>query len=211
MCMLSVTKPEKLVLTVHDKKKSFVLFQVKFQVDECTYDYFFTTNAYQKYMSFYSIYWFFAAYAVPFILFVILYGTVMISLHRRKSDTRLGQSRIIDKASAQFTRTAILVTVFFMVSLSFDSFYYILGTVGVTKYIHGSRIQRVALFFTCMNSVVNPFLYVISMPAFRQSLLQLFCCGNYVPEKTNTSKVNSNVTAQSTMSVTEQGEGENKF
>lgn len=189
-----------------------MLFQVSFKDNTCTYDYYFSGKTYQEFMSFYSIYWFFAAYAVPVLLFIMLYGAVMVSLHRRRSNTKLGQSNIIDKASAQFTRTAILVTAFFIFSLSFDSFYYILGTVGVTQYIHNSGIQRVALFFTCMNSVANPFLYVLSMPAFRASLLQLFCKGKYATSTNSKSQGNSTVNTNIKNSMaTEQSDADSKF
>ena len=49
--------------------------------------------------------------------------------------------RVIDTAASQLTKTAITVTAIFIVSLGYDSWYYLLGYAGATEYKFNSPIQ----------------------------------------------------------------------
>ena len=50
--------------------------------------------------------------------------------------------RVIDSAAKQLTKTAITVTAIFIVALGYDLWYYLLGHLGVTKYVHNSPLQK---------------------------------------------------------------------
>ena len=50
-------------------------------------------------------------------------------------------SRVIDTAASQLTKTAITVTAIFIVSLGYDSWYYLLGYAGATEYKFNTPIQ----------------------------------------------------------------------
>ncbi len=45
------------------------------------------------------------------------YGLVAYNLRRRGKDDKLGQSKVIDRASSDLTKSAVVVTVIFIVSL----------------------------------------------------------------------------------------------
>ena len=51
--------------------------------------------------------------------------------------------RVIDTAATQLTKTAITVTMIFIVALGYDCWYYVLGYAGVTKYDMNSPLQKI--------------------------------------------------------------------
>ena len=51
--------------------------------------------------------------------------------------------RVIDTATAQLTKTAITVTAIFIVTMGYDSFYYVLGYTGVLNYKMNSPVQKI--------------------------------------------------------------------
>lgn len=120
-------------------------FQTKFIDGSCQAVYYFPGDTFEKIMFSYSVVIFFFTYAIPCTLFFIMYGTVIVSLKRRHHQSdKLGKSKIIAKANAELTKTAIAVTVFFIISLGFDLWYYVLGYTGITKYVLNSPMQKVA-------------------------------------------------------------------
>ena len=66
---------------------------------------------------------------------------VVITLHRRKSQSDFKSNDIINKATKELTKTAMLVTIIFIISLGFDLWYYVLAYHGVVPYILYSPIQ----------------------------------------------------------------------
>ena len=59
----------------------------------------------------------FTFWVLPCILFVFLYGMVVREFHLRKKESMFSQSKVIDTASKQLTKTAITVTAVFFVCL----------------------------------------------------------------------------------------------
>ncbi len=153
-----------------------VSLQVRFREQQCYSEYFLPGVTVKKFMSFYSIFWFVQAYAVPCALFFILYGLVLLALRNRRQDNVLGSSKVIDKANKEITKMSIIVTTIFIISLGFDSWYYLLGKIGVTQYMFNSPLQKIGVFFSVVNSCVNPYIYAASMPVYRESIIQTFCC-----------------------------------
>ena len=68
-------------------------------------------------------------------------GLVVLTLYRRTTHSNFTSSSVINAAAKQLTKTAIMVTIIFIVSLGFDMWYYILAYTGVTTYVLGSPIQ----------------------------------------------------------------------
>ena len=66
---------------------------------------------------------------------------VVITLNRRKSQSDFKSNQIINKATSQLTKTAMLVTIIFIISLGFDLWYYVLAYNGVVAYILNSPLQ----------------------------------------------------------------------
>ena len=122
----------------------------------------------------FGIYGFLTVYAIPCALFFILYGLVIIAFHRRqKSD--MASSRVIDKAASELTKTAIVVTSIFIVSVGIQNWYYVLGNSKVVTYEINGPVQKVTLCLSAVNSGANPFVYGMLVPAYRKSLQQTFC------------------------------------
>ena len=85
-------------------------------------------------------------------------------------------SRLYDIANQQMTRTVIAVTIFFVVSLSFDSWYFLLSLTDGIQYDVSSQFQIIGAFLVIVNSCANPIIYCTSMPIFRKSLNKTFRC-----------------------------------
>ncbi len=154
-------------------------FQVRYDVNDgqChNNEYFFQGQLMKTIMHGYAIFWFLIIYAIPVILFFILYGHLLLSLHKRQTCSTLGSSRIINNANQQLTRTAITVTFIFIISLSWDSWFYLLGFAGVVSYEVNSTMQIIGVFLTVFNSCANPAIYSASMPIFRKSLKNIARC-----------------------------------
>ena len=60
---------------------------------------------------------------------------------RRKNQSDFKSNKIINKATSELTKTAIIVTVVFIISVGFDLWYYVLGYNGVVDYILNSLFQ----------------------------------------------------------------------
>ena len=66
---------------------------------------------------------------------------VVITLNRRKTQSDFESNQVINKATSQLTKTAMLVTIIFIISLGFDLWYYVLAYNGVVAYILNSPLQ----------------------------------------------------------------------
>lgn len=125
---------------------------------------------------YYSIYAVLIHYIVPCILFVVLYGLILYTFHQRKKSQDMAQSKLIDKATTELTKTAIVVTVIFIVSMSLESWYYLLGTTGIIQFDVGGVIQGIGWWMSSFNSAANPFIYALLMPVYRQSVMMTYGC-----------------------------------
>ena len=123
-------------------------------------------------------YWCFLIYwAIPTTGFICLYGGILYTLYTRRKQKDLAQSRVLDTAARQLTRTAMVVTCWFIIALGTEANYYLLGFNGVVKYIKNSAVQKFSVFLSASYSCIHPFLYFIFMPAFRKSCKMTLKCG----------------------------------
>ena len=135
-------------------------------------------HAYRFYYSF-SIYWLFVTYIIPVILLLGLYWRIVLQLRRyRITIASASQSHTLTLSTIRVTKCAITVAVVFMMTISYDSIYFCLGNVGVLNYDLGSPLQLVGIMLTVCNSLANPFMYTLFMPAFRRSLQTTICRRN---------------------------------
>ena len=93
---------------------------------------------------------------------------------RIKSTTMPTCSNVIDVANSMMTKTGVAVTVIFVLTIGYDVIYYMLGAIGVVVFVLNSPVQKIGLLLSAFNSVANPFVYVLLMPAFRDSLRKTF-------------------------------------
>ena len=163
-------------------------FQVKYESGKCVPKFYFDTPGANTFNAFYGIFWLFLCYVIPTSLFVFLYTKIIIHIRQRQKsnierhsvlDNMEGQqSRIYTRANQQLTKTAIIVTIVFIISLSYDCWYCLLGYTGITEYVFNSPLQKVGVFLSTFNSCANPFIYATGMSVFRKSLRKTFQCGS---------------------------------
>nr|CAJ38812.1 putative origin recognition complex subunit 3 protein [Platynereis dumerilii] len=150
--------------------------QVHYSHGKCLPEFYFSSLLFEDLMRGFSVWCFLILYAIPFAVFVASYGSIVYTLLARQRQTQLAQSRVIDAATKQLTKTAMVVTTWFIIALGYDLWYYILGYNNVIKYQKNSPIQKIGIFLAGSNSCVNPIIYVLFMPAFRESLRKTFGC-----------------------------------
>ena len=97
-----------------------------------------------------------------------------MALRERLKSTTVASSNLIDAANSFMTKTGVVVTAIFVLTIGYDVIYYLLGTIGVVVYILNSPLQKMGLLLSAFNSVANPFVYILLMPAFRDSLRKTF-------------------------------------
>ena len=145
---------------------------------ECYGKYYFDTKAFTYFMSFIGLLYFGLLYAFPAASFIVLYTKIVITLRRRHKliKNMCQPSSIVDNAEQQLTRTAIAVTIVFILSLSWDLWCYVLARFGVMHYEKDTWQSIVGVFLATFNSCANPFIYLGVLPIFRKSLEYTFKC-----------------------------------
>ena len=161
--------------------------QVRFEDGLCISEYLIPGKLVKDFYYAYSIVSLFGLYLLPAIAFVVLYGRIVASLRRRKNATPVGTSKVLKTVQSAITKTAIVVTAVFMVTIGFDAWSYTLGYTGVTSYEFGTPVQKIGVFFAVCNSFINPFVYLVFMPPFRDSLRKTFGCESNAEEASSSS------------------------
>ncbi len=92
-------------------------FQTKMVNDTCVSGCYFSEETCQYFMPGFAISTFFTFWAFPCTLLVFLYGMVVRELRLRQKEGKFSQSRVIDSASKQLTRTGLSVSGIFFISL----------------------------------------------------------------------------------------------
>ena len=123
---------------------SLTLFQAVLRNGNCHSEYFF--NGFYALYQAYAYIVFLTQYALPCVAFFILYGSIVLTLRKRAKEPNFAESTIINKATRELTKTAIIVTIIFIISLGYDLWYYILGYSGVIEYKLNSPLQVSSLF-----------------------------------------------------------------
>ena len=145
---------------------------------KCVGKYFYDTFEFKTFMSFYGIFVFFIIYAIPASSFILLYIKIIRKLRQRPYSlgkiTR--QSSNIESAEHQLIRTGIFVTTFFIFSLSWDCWCYVLGRIGVINYEKDTWQSVLGVFLVTFNSCCNPFIYSSTLPIYRRSLIKTMRC-----------------------------------
>ena len=149
--------------------------QIKMEDGVCVSKYLIPGEAGKMFFSIIGFWFFVVYYSGPSVIFCILYGKVTITLIKRRDESSLGESRLVNSAAKQMTQTAMAVTGIFILSMSMDVWYFFLGRIGLVVYVKNTLIQMVGLWLSAFNSIANPFVYFVLLPAFRRSTIKLFC------------------------------------
>jgi hypothetical protein len=147
---------------------------------KCLNEYVFCSKSFETFMSSFAVFWFFVVYAIPIVVFIVLYTKIILNLRERQRNLGEANQRslILEIADQQLTRMAIAVTIVFVISLSWDSWFYLLGLAQIVQYDFNTHVQIIGVFLATFNSCANPFIYSVSMSIFRKSLKKTFTCGN---------------------------------
>ena len=149
-------------------------FQVRLRDDgKCYSEYLWDGPTAETFFMAFSISTFITFYMIPSVFFVVFYGRVIRSFRKRQSQ-QMAASRVIDKATNELTKTAIVVTVVFLISFGYDLWYYLLGYTGLVDYVINSPLQKIGIWFSVFNSCANPFIYVALMPSYRRAVRLTF-------------------------------------
>ena len=125
------------------------------------------------YFGTYTVVWFVCFYLATVIVTCTLYCLIIKKLRDRNQKHQ--KSKKVQSASLQTTATVVAVTIFYIVFMSYDSIYYLLGFTGIVVYEHNSATQIPALFLVALNSAVNPVIYLVGLPQYRKTFRAIFC------------------------------------
>ena len=157
---------------------SGTVFDVRFVDGQCMDMYAYDGQAMETFFFVFSIYWCVTFSIVPCICFCVFYSKILRRLHQARKlrkEQRTDQTTF-SAASREFVKTAITVTVIFVIAMGFEGFYYVLGNTNVTTYVFNSPTQKVSVLFATFNSVANPFVYAILLPTFRRNIQKAMSC-----------------------------------
>ena len=78
----------------------------------------------------------------------------------------------ISPAKKNLLKTMVMVTLVFVLCLSWDQIMWLLYVVGVTKTYYGNLFYY-SFMLTCINSCINPFIYIIHYKEFKAGIKKL--------------------------------------
>ena len=154
------------------------VFNTRFVDGECLDMYAYDGQAMQTFFFVFSIYCCVTFSIVPCICFCVFYFKILRRLQearKLRKDQRTDQTTL-STASREFVKTAITVTIIFVIAMEFAGFYYMLGNNKLFTYVVNSPTQKVSVLFATFNSVANPFVYAILLPTFRRNIQKAMSC-----------------------------------
>ena len=98
----------------------------------------------------------------------------------------------------QVTKAALIITGIFIVTFSYNLWYFLLGTIGLFEFRAFNFHQGLSQWATSFNCFINPFVYIIVMPSFQRSVVKTFC---FCCKKDSTSQENLSFESVSSTSV----------
>ena len=152
--------------------------QVRYDAEseKCLAKYYYDTDSFKNFMSFFGCSNFCIFYAFPALSLVMLYAKIIASLRgRQQALEEINQrSHVFDTAEHQLTKSGLIVTIVFILCLTWDSWCYVLARFHVISYEMNSWQSVLGAFLVAINSCVNPFIYAGALPIFRKSLKKTF-------------------------------------
>lgn len=120
------------------------------------------------------------AFGVPFILMLVLYGTVVWELIKKRRQVVSMEKMSVNRFKKRITLMLLTVTVIFMATWGVAAAI----VLTVNGYHPGTPSAIACTFLICSNSSVNCFVYNVFSSQFRKGLRNLLCCrGANYPEK----------------------------
>ena len=72
------------------------------------------------------------------------------------------------------TKIGVTVTAIFVLTMGYSFVHSNLNRIGLVEYKINSPVQKIGMLMSALNSVANPFVYVLLMSAFRDSFRKTF-------------------------------------
>ncbi|VEL21926.1 unnamed protein product [Protopolystoma xenopodis] len=128
----------------------------------------------------YSIVWFIFIYTLALVLLIFFYTGVILSLRKSAQLTPVPVSLVSiislnregnlaestgavtikrSQVTMQFTRMAIVITLVYLICITYDAFSYLLGRTGVTRYDYNTLPHQLGMLAVSVNSCANPIIY----------------------------------------------------
>ena len=106
----------------------------------------------------------------------IRFRRILMVFRERRKSSMAPSSSVIDKVNTLMTKTGVAVTAIFVLTMGYNITHYALGEIDAVDFVLHSPVQKIGILLSAFNSVANPFVYVLLMPAFRESLRKTFHC-----------------------------------
>ena len=132
---------------------------VSFRHKRCVDELLLSPDESYTYFYWYSIYWLFFSYIVPFLSFLMLYGRIVQQLRRhRLVIAPVTQSQTVTNSTIRITKCAITVTCIFVMTISYHSIYFCMSSVSEINFDFGGHYQLIGMLMIACNSLANPFI-----------------------------------------------------
>lgn len=106
----------------------------------------------------YSIAWFLGVYLLGLCLLIFCY-TRVIGVLKSSPLCLDGRSNKKERAARDFTRLALVITVAYILCITYDAVAYVLGRTGLWAYKYGTLPHKMGIFVVSLNSFLNPCIY----------------------------------------------------
>ena len=153
------------------------VFQTNMRSGYCVNELYWSSKEFATFFFIWVFSFFFAVYGIPTVLFIFAYGMVIYSFHKRAKSNlgASGTASVIDRASTELMKTAIVVTLIYLIAFSYVEWLFLLAAAGVEEYIMQSPKQKIGTFLSVINLVANPFVYASLLPSYRRSVKKTLC------------------------------------
>ena len=112
---------------------------------------------------------------IPVIFMIVLHARI-IHAFRQRSESQLAPSRLIERAGKLITRSSNTITTIFLIVYSYIIIIYVLFNIGLVPVeLSQILINSVSYVLICFNSMINPFVYAVTIPLFQRHLFKLLC------------------------------------
>ena len=133
----------------------------------CLSQYAFGGEVVNNFFKAFSIIWFLSVYGIPSVVMIYLYTKIIFQLGKTFDKSQSSKAK---SASRTLTNATIVITIIFILTVSFDAFYYMLGYWKLVNYVFNAPLQLVGVFLTAFNSSMNSIVLFVMVKSLRQKI-----------------------------------------
>ena len=129
-------------------------------------------------------------------------NSILVSINKMRNREHAEAQSIHFTLIFQITKAALVITVIFIVTFSYNLWYFLLGTIGLFEFRTFTFHQAFSQWGTSFNCFINPFVYIIVMPSFVRSVKKTFCCyGKHNRKASGSARLSKSELSLSTMAT----------